>query len=127
MVGGTLEANGRLEERPDGRRLTGELSITSFRLVRAPLLARALEVLALTGLRDVLTGRGMTFWALRLPFEESDGIIEITGGRVAGPSIGMTGGGVVDLNGKSFDMRGTIIPFTGRTASSARSRCWARC
>ena len=111
MVGGTLEADGRLETRPGGHRLTGELKVKNFRLVRAPILARLLEVLALTGLRDVLTGRGMSFWAMRIPFEEVDGVIEITGARVAGPSLGLTGSGSIDLNTDAIDMRGTVVPF----------------
>ena len=110
-VGGTLEADGRLETLPDGHRLTGELMIRSFRLVRAPLLARLLEVLALTGLRDLLTGRGMSFWAMHIPFEESDGVIDIRDARVAGPSLGLTGSGLIDLDADAIDLRGTVVPF----------------
>ncbi len=111
MVGGTLEVDGRLERYADRHRLLGELKIHDFRLVRAPLLARALEVLALTGLRDLLTGRGMSFRSLRIPFEESDGVVEIEGARVAGPTIGLTGSGQLDLDGDSIDVRGIIVPF----------------
>ncbi|MFO1127382.1 MAG: AsmA-like C-terminal domain-containing protein [Rhodospirillales bacterium] len=112
MVGGVLEGNAALVPQPDGSpRLSGVVKIRNFRLVRAPLLARALDLLALSGLRDLLTGRGMPFWGLRIPFQEADGIVELNDVRVAGPAVGLTGSGVINLADNTVDMQGTIIPF----------------
>lgn len=112
LRGGVLRGDGRIDSDGNGgMRVKGELRINDFRLVQAPLLARLLEVLALTGLRDVLTGRGMFFSAARLPFEQAGGVIEIGEARAAGPSLGLTASGAIDLEGETINLRGTVVPF----------------
>lgn len=109
--GGTLtgEAAGVLSS--DDFRLSGEVRVDRFHLVGAPLLARLLDVLAVTGLRDALTGRGIAFTSLRIPFEIRDGVLELKSARGSGFSLGMTGSGTLDFNASTIDMSGTVIPF----------------
>jgi hypothetical protein len=112
MRGGVLTADGRVETRSDGTlRAEGELRIRDYRLVQAPLLARLLEVMALTGLQDVLTGRGMSFSQLRVPFELDGGVLLVDDARTSGPSLGLTASGEVNFDTSQLDLRGTVVPF----------------
>lgn len=95
----------------DDPTVAGEIRIDRFNLVGAPLLARLLDILAVTGLREVLTGRGISFTTLRVPFRLEGGIIEIENARTHGNSLGITAGGTIDLNSQRIDVSGTAIPF----------------
>jgi Predicted membrane protein len=95
----------------DALRLTGEVRIDRFYLVGAPLVARMLDILAVTGLREILTGRGISFSTLRLPFEVRDGAIELKSARASGASLGMTASGTIDLDNDLVQMNGVLVPF----------------
>lgn len=124
-VGGTLAAFGIYPDMRGGRltgsatgivsadniQLTGELRVNRFHLVRAPVLARMLDLLAITGLRDVLSGRGIGFTSLRASFAINNNVIELRSARASGSTLGMTGSGTVDLDQNTVEMSGTLIPF----------------
>lgn len=104
---GDLKVSGTLSESGD---VSGELSMDTFEVVGAPLLARLLSVAALTGIVDELQGNGISFSQLNLPFKFSDGAFEITDGAMYGPSIGLTANGIYDTNRNTIDGDGTIVP-----------------
>lgn len=109
--GGRLsgQATGALST--DDLQLTGEIRMDRFHLVKAPLVARVLDVMAVTGLRDVLSGRGIAFSALRIPFSVNGGVIELRDARAAGASLGMTTTGSIDLDQQTLDLKGIVVPF----------------
>lgn len=111
LRGGRLTGQGTGTLSPDSIQLSGELRVDRFHLVGAPLVARMLDVLAVTGLRDALTGRGIAFSSLRIPFEIDDGVIGVRSARASGASLGMTGSGTIDLDNDAIEMSGTVIPF----------------
>ena len=104
---GDLKVSGTLSESGD---VSGDLTIDTFTIVGAPLLARLLSVAALTGIVDELQGNGISFSRLNLPFKFSDGAFEIADGAMYGPSIGLTANGIYDTNRNTIDGDGTIVP-----------------
>lgn len=104
---GDLKVSGTLSESGD---VSGDLTIGTFKIVGAPLLARLLSVAALTGIVDELQGNGISFSQLSLPFKFSDGALEIADGAMYGPSIGLTANGIYDTNRNTIDADGTIVP-----------------
>lgn len=111
MIGGRLEASGRFDDADPASPLAGRLHVEDFHVVNTPVLARLLNVLALTGIRDTLTGRGIAFSRLDIPFRLRDGLLNIDGGRAFGAALGLTASGSVDTRAEMIDLRGRLVPF----------------
>lgn len=107
FIGGSFLVAGRVEE---SGAVNGALSIDSFKLVDAPLLARLLSVASLTGIVDELQGTGISFSKINLPFNYSNQVFAIEDGAMYGPSIGLTAKGKYDLANSTLDGSGTIVP-----------------
>ncbi len=98
VKGGTLKITGKVKDDEPRRPLRGRLDSSSFRLVNTPFFVRFLSVAALTGLADVLTGEGFYFDGASARFTKTMGKIEVKKFRSAGPSIGLTSSGTIDLD-----------------------------
>jgi hypothetical protein len=109
--GGRLQANGVFDDSNPAHPLAGRLRVKAYHIVGAPILARLLSVLALTGIRDVLTGRGLYFSTLDLPFSIFDGTISIDNGKAYGSALGLTISGSIDTRQDLLDLRGELVPF----------------
>ena len=109
--GGELEARARFDDTDPASPLTGKVTVRRFHIVNAPILARLLSILAVTGIRDTLTGRGIAFTVFELPFSFKNDVLEITDGRAAGWSLGMTFAGTVDVAAETVDVAGRLVPF----------------
>lgn len=110
--GGRLTVNGAFDDRPEARgALEGTLKIRGFRLIRAPIIAQILNVMALTGILDVLRGGGISFTALDAPFALRDDVLHLNQARMHGNAIGLTAEGTYRLERDLLDVRGTLVPF----------------
>jgi hypothetical protein len=92
------------------RPLRGKLEADSFRLLNTPFFVRFLSVAALTGLIDALSGEGFYFEGATARFTKTMGTIEVRRFRSAGPSIGLTSKGKIDLDRHVIDLEGVIVP-----------------
>ncbi|HVI91283.1 MAG TPA: AsmA-like C-terminal domain-containing protein [Dongiaceae bacterium] len=110
VKGGTLKVTGTVKDSEPHRPLRGKLDVTSYRLVKTPFFARLLTVASLTGLVDVLTGEGFFFDGASAKFTKTRGVIDISRFRSAGPSIGLTAAGRLDLDRNQIDVKGTLVP-----------------
>lgn len=111
MRGGTLRLEAAFDEALPGQPLSGRLRVNNFTLVNAPLLARLLNVLALTGILDLLRGSGISFGTLDAPFVWTDPLIEFSDVKAHGTSLGITATGRLDTAAETLDVRGTLVPF----------------
>lgn len=109
--GGVLQVRARIDDTDPARPLEGRVVVRRFHVVNAPILARLLSILAVSGIRDALTGRGITFTTFEMPFSLSNDILQITNGQAYGWSLGMTFGGMVDVNAETVDVAGRLVPF----------------
>ncbi len=103
----------RLEgERPDraDAAWTGMLRMQDFRLLNAPALARVLTVASLTGIGNLLSGKGVSFARLVMPFTFKDGRLVIDKARAAGSELGLTAEGALDFDRNTVKVNGTIVP-----------------
>ncbi|HEX6121100.1 MAG TPA: AsmA-like C-terminal domain-containing protein [Dongiaceae bacterium] len=110
IKGGTLKITGTVKDNEPRRPLRGRLESSSFRLVNTPFFVRFLSVAALTGLVDVLSGEGFYFDGASARFTKTMGRIEVKKFRSAGPSIGLTSSGTIDLDRETVDLEGVIVP-----------------
>ncbi len=110
IKGGTLKITGKVKDDEPRRPLKGRLESSSFRLLNTPFFVRFLSVAALTGLIDVLSGEGFYFDGASARFTKTMGTIEVKKFRSAGPSIGLTSSGIIDLDRQKIDLNGVIVP-----------------
>lgn len=110
MQGGVLEIVGTYHDNEPGQPLKGRALVRDYRVIEAPVLARLLSVLALTGILDELRGDGLGFSQLDLPFTLRDGLLAIDNVKAFGPSLGFTATGKVYTDADMVDVQGTIVP-----------------
>ncbi len=111
MVGGKLRVDGTFDDTRPDEPLEGTLKTKNFRMIRQPILARILNVMALTGILDLLRGEGIAFSTLDVPFTFRDGILDLTEAKMHGNSMGITASGTYNVNKDLIDIRGTLVPF----------------
>ncbi len=107
---GLLSVQGYLPLAGEEGSYSGELVVNDFTLLDAPILAQLLSLGSLTGLFDALSGEGLGFETLIMPFQLKSGVLSVRDARVYGPALGMTGAGDVDLTNKLIDIDGAIAP-----------------
>lgn len=108
--GGALTVNAILQGQGPGLTISGTAQMKDFRVTNTPALAKTLTIASLTGLRDMVMGRGILFDTVLLPFQLRRGVFDIHGARATGASLGITlEGQVLQSLGKT-DLRGVIIP-----------------
>ena len=110
MIGGQLDISGTFNDRITGSPLSGRLAATDFRIVKAPVLARLVSVLALTGILDELRGQGLSFADLEVPFVRHEGVITLKDARVHGAALGFTASGKIFSHAEVMDIEGTLVP-----------------
>jgi uncharacterized protein YhdP len=86
------------------------MEMTSFRLLHTPFAVRFLSVAALTGLVDALTGEGFLFAGASAKFTKTRGRVDVADFHSAGPSIGLTSKGSIDMDANTIDLKGTLVP-----------------
>ena len=116
IEGGTLIIYGAPKKENAQGDLSGTMRMENFRVVRAPVLARLLGLMSLTGLTQLLSNEGLAFAKLESGFEwrfRPDGnLLLIKDGTTSGSSVGLTFSGTVNMGRDTMDVAGTIIPMT---------------
>lgn len=114
VTGGALRLTATAPPRGQPGGFAGEVEAQAFTLERMPLLTRVLAAGSLEGLASLLGGgQGIEFERLRADFVWEDGVLELREARAAGPSLGVTWSGVVNLEGSRMDVDGTLLPSYG--------------
>ena len=88
----------------------GSLNVSNFAVANAPNLARILTLASLTGIVNRLSGKGIEFIKLEVPFIQSGDKATMTNARAIGAALGLTADGTLDLDKKTAKLRGTIVP-----------------
>ena len=91
----------------------GFAKMTDFRLHNAPVLAKILTLSSLIGILDTLSGGGIAFSRLEMPFRLAEGHLEITGAKARGTALGITGHGVIDWRADEIAFAGDLVPAYG--------------
>ncbi|WP_248887167.1 AsmA-like C-terminal domain-containing protein [Anaplasma phagocytophilum] len=91
-------------------RTNGMFSITRFNIVGAPILAQILTLSSLKGISNTLSGSGIHFSKLNVPFNYKNNVISFGESWMEGAELGISLDGIIDLVGNDFDIRGQIVP-----------------
>jgi hypothetical protein len=111
MIGGRMETEGRFDDSDPAHPLRAKLRVKNYHIVNTPILARLLGLLSLGGIRDALTGKGIHFSTLEMPFQASKGVVAIDNGKAFGSALGLTVSGSIDTKAESLDIQGQLVPF----------------
>ena len=113
VFGGTLEIEGENFSGEKPNRMRGHARITQFLMSDAPILARIINALSLTGLLDLLGRDGIHFERLKTDFEWRGDLLTFQNARTSGASLGLTANGAIDLDSKTVESEGTVVPVSG--------------
>ncbi len=110
MVGGAMQVEAVIDGSYGDAPITGTFEIDDFYIVEAPVLARILSAVSITGALEMLGGDGMPFDRLNAPFSHDGSVVHFDEARAYGLSFGITMEGDIDLDQDSADLKGTIVP-----------------
>ncbi|MEX0695246.1 MAG: AsmA-like C-terminal domain-containing protein [Rhodospirillales bacterium] len=110
LHGGKMEIRGRYDDAAPTRPLNGKLHISDYRIRNAPLLTRVISIMALTGILDVLTGEGLSFAELDVPFTYTDGEVQVNDAKATGVTLGFTASGTLYTHADVLNLEGTVVP-----------------
>ena len=108
--GGALVVNGAYDDHAPHAPLAGTATLTDFRVVDAPALARLLNLMTLYGTLDVLRGPGLGFRQAVVPFRWRQRVLHVENARAFSASLGLTAQGDIDLRHQTAAVTGTIVP-----------------
>lgn len=116
MVGGKLQIKGTQISGGGINDIRGRGMITDFTLVRAPILAKFINLFSLSGLSELLQNKGIGFSKLKTDFEwkrqGGERMIYLKDGRTAGSSIGLSFSGTINQTKDMTDIEGTVVPMS---------------
>jgi hypothetical protein len=110
MRGGDLTVTGLFQDELASHPLIGNVVIGSHRVQNVKTLTKLLTVATFTGIVDSLSGEGLMFQKLVVPFKKENGVLHIHEAKSVGPSIGITADGTIDLNQDTMRLRGVVVP-----------------
>ena len=106
LVGGHAELAGVYMDGQVDAELTGK----AIRVKQVPAMAQLLTVATMTGLNDTLAGDGIAFTDFKVPVRYRDHTLFVRDGWVKGKGLGMDMWGTTNLDAKTLDLTGTLIP-----------------
>ncbi|HEY2033194.1 MAG TPA: AsmA-like C-terminal domain-containing protein, partial [Rhizomicrobium sp.] len=118
MRGGDLTVNATLSPLAQAKGkapldYAGTVVIKDFKITNQPFLARLFAAGSLLGVADLLSGEGISFDKLEVPFRAQNDAITIHDARAAGPAIGITADGYLDRAHNQIALKGTLAPVYG--------------
>lgn len=116
MVGGQMDIRGTQIAGGGINDIAGRGMITNFTIVKAPFLAKLINLFSLSGLTELLQNKGIEFKNLKTNFEwketKAGRVIAFSNGRTTGASIGLTFGGNINQDKGKIDVSGTFVPMS---------------
>ena len=109
-LGGELFMEAVLHDDEEPFRVSGDVNVSDYRVINAPVLAQLLNIASLTGILESLQGDGIAFSTFVFPFDMRGDEVVITGARARGTSLGVHAEGTLDLAGEVANIHGTIAP-----------------
>ncbi|MEZ5690721.1 MAG: AsmA-like C-terminal domain-containing protein [Rickettsiales bacterium] len=110
MKGGKLFVDAKYQENGKNSILDGRLYISDYVVKDAPILGKVLSLASLSGLIDTLSGKGIIFKKVNMPFILHNDIISIKDAKTYGSSLGITINGTITFPAKELDIKGVIVP-----------------
>lgn len=108
--GGTLAVDAQYDDRYPDPPLAGTVDLSNFGVNDAVVLGKLLQALTIYGIPEALTGEGVHFTRLIMPFQYTKDVLRIGESQAFSASLGLTAHGWIDSGRKLMDVRGTVVP-----------------
>lgn len=116
MKGGQLRIRGKQISGAGINDLRGYGEVSNFTVVKAPVLAKLINLFSISGLVELLQNKGIEFSKLKTDFEwknkNGSRVILLKNGRTAGASIGLSFEGTVNQTNSTMNLSGTVVPMS---------------
>ncbi len=110
VEGGTLVLEGRYDDSRADPPLSGNVALDNFHVRDAPGVGKFLQALTVYGIGEAMSGPGLLFSELKVPFRWESGVLTLQDARAFSASLGLTAEGRIDTVASTLDLRGTVIP-----------------
>lgn len=108
--GGALTADARYDDTRAVPVLSGQATLTGFHMSAAVVAGKVLQALTVYGVPEALSGPGVLFDRLVLPFRWDGTRLDVVGAQAFSASLGLTAEGSVDRARGQIDLHGTVVP-----------------
>jgi len=113
MEGGALTLEGETSGWGDKLQLLGTLEVANSELVAKSKLGPDITEGVISGLDDYLEGGSIDLDVLEFPFVYQEGLLDLSGVKANGPSLGMTMEGQIDTQAGKINVNGVVVPAYG--------------
>ncbi len=110
MSSGRLTVDGTFDSAAGFSPLTAKASMADVVVKNSPILGKLLQAITLYGLVDALSGPGMLFPSINVPFRYDGKNLDIGDALATNPSLGLTASGRIGLSAANTALTGTIVP-----------------
>ncbi|MDG1286710.1 MAG: AsmA-like C-terminal domain-containing protein [Rickettsiales bacterium] len=110
MRNGSLSLNAVYQDDLPNNPMAGRFALDDFNVKGVPVLAKLLTVATFTGILDVMSGGGLSFQKMVVPFQYDTQKLIIKDARAVGPSLGITADGALDIKPDTLKIEGAVIP-----------------
>ncbi len=114
LRGGRMIISGTSSDQVWAGNINGRFLLQDFSVRNAPVLAKLINAMSLTGIGQLLNNDGVVFSRLGADFKwttRPDGaLIRVRDGRTSGSELGLTFEGTIDRATQTLNMDGTIVP-----------------
>ncbi len=110
MKGGILKIQAK---RNKDKVLIGHAKIRNTNIHNTPVLAKLLSVASLSGLVNMLTGEGIAFSHIDIPFDYTKKILTLKKAKANGNTMIITSNGTINRKIDKLDINGVIAPLGG--------------
>ncbi len=111
VQGGQLTLDASYDDTKPGSPLTGTARMAGFNVRNAAALGKLLQAVTIYGVVDALSGPGLSFSRLEMPFRWDGTALDVNDAQAFSASLGLTARGRVDTDRKTIAIQGTVVPL----------------
>ncbi|MCQ8241097.1 AsmA-like C-terminal region-containing protein [Rhizosaccharibacter radicis] len=110
VAGGDARLSAHLDERGPGFPMDGTAEVGPFTVLKAPKAARIARNLSIYGWLGAKPSPQLGVDRVSLPFRLRDEVLTLHDGVAHSAALGVTAGGTIDLQRRTLDLKGTVVP-----------------
>lgn len=111
LNGGKLSVDATYDDTRPDTPLSGTAELAGFSVRNARVLGKLLQAVTIYGVVEALSGSGLSFSKLVLPFRWDGAALDVKDVQAFSASLGLTARGRIDADRKTIAIQGTVVPL----------------
>ncbi|HYZ64862.1 MAG TPA: AsmA-like C-terminal domain-containing protein [Acetobacteraceae bacterium] len=120
IQGGVLALEAQYDDRQADPPLAGTLDLSDFGVHDAVAVGKLLQAVTIYGIPEAMRGQGVRFSRLTMPFRYAGDVLDIGEAQAFSASLGLTANGRIDLNRRTVNVHGTVVPVYALNSALGR-------